>query len=76
MTWRGLPGFSALGSALAFGYRGDWLAAGVAAVCVLVPAVARLRRELLATRAMLRGFAEMSEAADRLTRQPAAREHG
>ena len=54
MTGRGWLGFCAAGVALASGYRGDWVLAGVAAVVALVPAVLWLRCEWTAAAAVLR----------------------
>lgn len=55
IPWRMLLAFAGTGSAAAFAYRGDWLAAGVMLTAVLIPAVLWVRGQLLATRAMIRG---------------------
>ena len=52
---RALLALGTLSSAGAFGYRGDWAWAGVAAAAVLLPVAWRVRGELLATRAMMCG---------------------
>lgn len=59
MRWRGLLAWAVAGSAVALGYRGDWLASAGAALCVLVPAVLRFRRDLATTRTVLRSLDEM-----------------
>lgn len=55
IPWRMLLAFAGIGSAGAFAYRGDWLAAGVMLMAVLIPAVLWMRGQLLATRATMRG---------------------
>jgi hypothetical protein len=52
--------FAGAGSAVALACCGDWALAAVAAGVVLLPVLAWVRGEMAATRAMLRGFAEMS----------------
>ena len=54
VTLRGWFAFAALGSAGVLGWRGDWLAAVVAAGFALRPVAAWVRGELAATQAMLR----------------------
>lgn len=63
MTWRAWLAFAGTGSAVALAFRSDWLAAGGAAAAVLVPVVFWVRGQFAATRAMLRGLAEMSAMA-------------
>ena len=63
MRWRSWLAFAGLGCTGAFTYRGDWALAVVAAVCVLVPAVLRFRRNMAATRAALRSLDEMETLA-------------
>jgi len=64
VSWRARAAFIALGSAVAFGYRGDWLAVAVAAVVALLPVAWRVRAELATTRARLRTLGEMSAVAE------------
>jgi hypothetical protein len=52
-NWRGWVASWAIGSALAFGYRGQWAWAALAVVCGLIPAILWFGGELAATRAML-----------------------
>jgi hypothetical protein len=47
-------GFIAAGAVAAFGWRGDWIAAGTAAVIVLVLVILWARREFTAAAAFLR----------------------
>ena len=51
--WRFWLGFGGIGSALAFGYRGDWWAAAAAGACVVLGVVASVCGELPAARAEL-----------------------
>lgn len=49
-----LLGYAVFGSALAFGYRGDWLIASVPAAAVLLSVAWWVRGELMAVRETLR----------------------
>ena len=65
--WRGWLAFAGLGSALAFGYRGDWALASAVAALVLLRvgwrATRWVRGEFAATRTALRAFDEMAHVA-------------
>jgi hypothetical protein len=56
--------FAVLGSAVAFGYRGDWVMAAALITVLLAPAVRWVRDELAATRTTLRALNEMTMAAE------------
>jgi hypothetical protein len=60
---RGWLAWAGAGCAVALAYRGDWAAAGGAAVCVTVLAAWWVRGEFAATRARFRESAEMSALA-------------
>ena len=51
--WRSWLAFAALGSALAFSYRGDWLLAGAAGSYAVLPPALWMRRQMADTKAML-----------------------
>jgi hypothetical protein len=51
--WRAWLAFAALGSAVAFCYRDDWLLAGAAGSYAVLPAVLQIRRRMADTRAMM-----------------------
>ena len=63
-SWPVLRGFFLTGAALAFGWRGDWAWAAVAAVSVLLPVIGWVRAQMAATRTALRAFAEMTAVCD------------
>lgn len=76
MGWRGWVVFTAAGSAGAFGYRGDWLAAAGITVAVAAQVAWWVRRRLLATRAALRSLDEMVAVAGSHAKAPRpARNH-
>ena len=52
--WRAWLAFGALGSAVAFCYRGDWLLASVIGALELMRAAGRVRARLAETKTMMR----------------------
>jgi hypothetical protein len=59
-----LLAWAGTGCAVALAYRGDWVAAGGAAGCILVLVVLRFCKECAATRARMRLSAERQAALD------------
>jgi hypothetical protein len=51
--WRAWLAFAALGSAVAFCYRGDWLLAVAAGSYAMLPALLHVRRKMADTREMM-----------------------
>ena len=72
MSRRGWVLFAITGSAVAFGVRGYWAAAFLAAACVLVPVAVWVGGELATTRAVLRE--SMQPAAGRHRRRRGVRD--
>ena len=72
MRLRGWVAWAGAGCAGALAYRGDWRAAGGAAVCVLVLAAWWVRDEFAATRERMRAADEMFAE---IARCQAARNH-
>ena len=65
--WRTWLALAVLGSAGAFGYRGDWAWCAGAASLVLLRVACRFWRDMLATREVLRAFAETEAAGARMS---------
>ena len=65
--WRAWLAFAALGSAVAFCYRGDWAWAALAGVLAALPPARWVRGQMADTRATLRAFAKATAIARSLT---------